>query len=139
MPQLDFIIVLPQIFWLVLFFISFYFILTYLFLPFFLKTILSRTKFIEFNYITELQLIKEVFEKRQFIIKKLNFSFNKIHSILFLNVLIPKFNFINKPFKDIYLIKNKIFFLAVKKTLYFCNPIILNSFKFYPSFLNKKT
>ena len=45
--------------------------LTYYFLPIFLKTINSRKQFIKLNKKIELQLANEVFGKRQFILKEL--------------------------------------------------------------------
>ncbi len=138
MPQLDFLIILPQIFWLILFFTFFYFFLTYYFLPLFLRTILSRNKFFKQNSLLEFQLKNELFEKRQFFFKKLNLTFVKINSQLFYEFLNLRFSFVEKPFKQNVFQLNKKIFVIFKKSLFFCNPIILNYFKFYPAFLNKK-
>nr|UVF63021.1 ATP synthase F0 subunit 8 [Synarthrophyton patena] len=42
MPQLDFIIIFPQIFWLLIVFLFTYIILSHFFLPIFIKTLKSR-------------------------------------------------------------------------------------------------
>ena len=138
MPQLDFLIILPQIFWLIIFFIFFHFVLTYFFLPFFLRTILLRHKFIEQNQVLELRLLNEVLKKRQYIFKKLNFTFAQMNSILFERLLNLRFFFLEKPFKQIFLNLNKKIFTSTKNSLYFCNTVNLAYFKFFPTFLNKK-
>nr|YP_010620207.1 ATP synthase F0 subunit 8 [Dipterosiphonia australica]WAX04243.1 ATP synthase F0 subunit 8 [Dipterosiphonia australica] len=137
MPQLDFLIILPQIFWLTIFFISFYFVLTYYFLPFFIKTIESRNKFISYNQEIEVKLRSKVLQKRQNMLKTLNLTFAKIHSILFINLFTFTFTFVKPPFKNEFLSLNKKILSSLKNTIFFCNSILLNSFKFYPSFLKK--
>lgn len=139
MPQLDFIIVLPQVFWLLVIFISFYFILTYIFLPMFLRTISARNKFIKQNYLAEAMHVEEIISQRQVLIKKTNLTFFLLHKNLFNNLLNLHFLFFKIPFKQNYLEVNKKIFSSLKKSFYFCNSIILNSFIFYPAFLNKKT
>jgi len=139
MPQLDFLIVFPQIFWLIFFFILFYFILSYFFLPFFLRTILIRTKFIKQNSLFEAHLITTFLEKQQIFFNKLNKSLIDIHSKVFSDLLNLHFTFLTPPFKKNYVILNKKIFEVTKKSLYFCNSIILESFVFFPSMLNKKT
>uniref|UniRef100_A0A4D6BLB9 ATP synthase F0 subunit 8 n=1 Tax=Balbiania investiens TaxID=111861 RepID=A0A4D6BLB9_9FLOR len=49
MPQLDHIIIFTQVFWLLLTFIVIYILLTYFFLPTFLKSLKSRSSIIESN------------------------------------------------------------------------------------------
>jgi Plant ATP synthase F0 len=51
MPQLDHIIIFTQVFWLLLTFIGLYVLLTYYFLPTFLKSLKSRNSVIESNSI----------------------------------------------------------------------------------------
>lgn len=137
MPQLDVLIILPQIFWLIVFFSFFYFILTYYFLPFFLKTINSRKYFLENNKITENKLINDVLIKRKLVSKELNSNFNKIKSILFIRLIHTKFNFYKKPFNtEFSKLNNKILF-ATNKSILYCNLPSLNTFEFYPKILNK--
>ena len=137
MPQLDILIILPQIFWLIIFFSSFYFILTYYFLPFFLKTINSRKYFLENNKITENKLIDDVFTKRKLVSKQLNSNFNKIKSIIFIRLIHIKFNFYKKPFDIEFLKLNNKIFSATNKSILYCNSPSLNTFEFYPKILNK--
>lgn len=137
MPQLDFLIILPQIFWLIISFISFYFILAYYFLPLFLKTIISRKEFFKFNKNIEIQLTDEIFKKRQFILKELNFNLNKIKSTIFLNLIHLNFNFQQKPFKLQYSKLNKKILIAINKSIFYCNFNLINLLKFYPTILNK--
>nr|YP_011017769.1 ATP synthase F0 subunit 8 [Polysiphonia morrowii]WQF69615.1 ATP synthase F0 subunit 8 [Polysiphonia morrowii] len=137
MPQLDFLIILPQIFWLILSFTLFYFVLTYYFLPTFLKTINSRKQFIKFNKKIELQLANEVFNKRQFVLKELNFNLNRIRSILFSNLMHTKFDFIQSPFKSKYSKLNSKILVAVNKSIFYCNLNSISLLQFYPLVLNK--
>nr|YP_010620138.1 ATP synthase F0 subunit 8 [Melanothamnus gigas]WAX04174.1 ATP synthase F0 subunit 8 [Melanothamnus gigas] len=137
MPQLDILIILPQIFWLILSFSFFYFFLSYFFLPLFLKTINSRKKFLKTNQIIETQLISNSLKKRQFILKKLNLTFSKIRSIIFLNIFSLNFNFYQQPFEFAYIKLTNQLLIATMKSILFCNTILLKSLKFYPFVLNK--
>nr|YP_010620000.1 ATP synthase F0 subunit 8 [Tayloriella tenebrosa]WAX04013.1 ATP synthase F0 subunit 8 [Tayloriella tenebrosa] len=138
MPQLDFLIILPQIFWLVCCFTFFYFLISYYFLPLFLKTIKARIKFIKNNQEFEIQSTVAVIEKKQNILKTLSKTLSKIRFILFNKLFHVKFNFIKKPFKNNFLVLNKKILISSAFSIFFCNSILLNSLKFYPLFLNKK-
>lgn len=135
MPQLDFLIILPQIFWFILSFTFFYFILTYYFLPIFLKTINSRREFIKFNKNSESRLDNEILLKRQFILKKFTSDLSEIKSVIFLNLL--KFKS-TKPFKLQSSKLNAKISTALNKSVIYCNLDLINLIKFYPSLLNKK-
>nr|YP_010620092.1 ATP synthase F0 subunit 8 [Pterosiphonia complanata]WAX04105.1 ATP synthase F0 subunit 8 [Pterosiphonia complanata] len=138
MPQLDFLIILPQIFWLIFSFSFFYFILTYYLLPCFLKTIKARINFIKNNQIAESQLTFLILEKKQINLKKLIKLLNEIHLILFSNLFHSNFIFSKKPFKKNYLILNRKIISAAAYSIFFCNSTLLNTLKFYPLFLNRK-
>lgn len=138
MPQLDNLIILPQIFWLIVFFGLFYFILTYYFLPLFLKTINSRKYFLENNKINESKLISEVFNKRKLILKDLNLNFNRIRSVLFLKVFNIKFDFQKNSFNLKFSKLNNKLLIALNNSVLHCNFFILNTIEFYPKMLNKK-
>lgn len=137
MPQLDFLIILPQIFWLIITFTLFYFVFTYYFLPLFLKAINSRKEFLKFNKNIEIQLSDEVFKKRQFVLKELSLNLSNIRSILFSNLIHLKFDFQQKPFKLQYNKLNLKVLIAINKSVFYCNPNLINLLKFYPSILNK--
>nr|YP_010620069.1 ATP synthase F0 subunit 8 [Rhodomelopsis africana]WAX04082.1 ATP synthase F0 subunit 8 [Rhodomelopsis africana] len=138
MPQLDILIILPQIFWLIICFTFFYFLLTYYFLPFFLKTIKARINFIKANQMLEVQITFAVTKKKLALFKNLNKTLNKIHLILFAKLFHLRFNFLKKPMKQSYFLLNKKILNASANSIFFCNPILLNSLEFYPLFLNKK-
>ena len=138
MPQLDFLIILPQIFWLIFFFSSFYFIITYYFLPIFLKTINSRKQFIKFNKNIETKLNTEILSKRQFILKELTSNLNEIKITLFSNLMHSKFIFQQNPFELQSLKLNSKISIATNKSITYCNLDLINLLKFYPSILNKK-
>lgn len=70
MPQLDFIIAFPQIFWLVLIFFSLYIILLHFFLPLLIKLVRARKDIIVQNSIAFNELLN-VFNSKQFKINKL--------------------------------------------------------------------
>nr|QUJ09440.1 ATP synthase F1 subunit 8 [Neorhodomela munita] len=137
MPQLDTLIVLPQIFWLIIIFIFFYFVLTYYFLPTFLKTIKSRKKLFNHNHSINLNLLKEILLKRKNVLKDLNLNLTTVKSIVFVKLLNLKFKFKQKPFKQKYSKLTNIIFKALNKSVYYCNLNLLNSLKFYPFMLNK--
>lgn len=69
MPQLDFNIALPQIFWLIILFIFVYTILVHFFLPNFIKLIKTRKYIILVNE-QEVIFLKENLVKKQFIFRK---------------------------------------------------------------------
>lgn len=138
MPQLDNLIILPQIFWLIVFFGLFYFILTYYFLPLFLKTINARKYFLENNKINESKLISEVFNKRKLILKDLNLNFNRIRSVLFLKVFNIKLDFQKNSFNLKFSKLNNKLLIALNNSVLHCNFFILNTIEFYPKMLNKK-
>nr|YP_010620184.1 ATP synthase F0 subunit 8 [Gredgaria maugeana]WAX04220.1 ATP synthase F0 subunit 8 [Gredgaria maugeana] len=138
MPQLDLVIVFPQIFWLFLFFTFFYFLLTYYFLPIFLKTIRSRKEFIKNNQLMEIHLIKEVSNKQQNMFNITNISLGNLRFILFTKLLHIKFKFNHQPFKKNFLVINKKILIALTHSFFFCNSILLNYVKCYPFVLNKK-
>nr|YP_010620115.1 ATP synthase F0 subunit 8 [Periphykon beckeri]WAX04151.1 ATP synthase F0 subunit 8 [Periphykon beckeri] len=138
MPQLDYLIIIPQIFWLFLLFWCFYFFLTYFFLPLFLYTIKLRKEFIKYNQIFELKLTTEILKEHQSMLKNLNTILTSIHSILFTQFIHVNFRFYKKPFKKTFLLVNKKLLASLIKSILFCNSVSLNSLKFYPVFLNKK-
>ena len=69
MPQLDRIIVFPQIFWLIIGFITAYIMLSYYFFPKFLQSIKSRKEIINLN-LKELLKLQQVHEKKSIILRE---------------------------------------------------------------------
>ena len=138
MPQLDNLIILPQVFWLIIFFGTFYFVLTYYYLPFFLKTINVRKYFLENNKITNNLLTSDILNKKKLILIELNSNFDKIKLVLFLKLFSIKFKFKKKPFISQFAKLNKKLLNALNNSILYCNSYTLNNFKFYPKLLNKK-
>ena len=82
MPQLDFIIIFPQIFWLIVIFFSLYTILIHFFLPKFIKIIKARKQIIITNS-NILNNIKTNFDDKQRLLnKELEKNFFKIKLML---------------------------------------------------------
>ena len=72
MPQLDYIIIFPQIFWLILVFIGSYIILSHYFLPNFLKSIKTRKEIVNFNLFNSSEIQKNRKKKQIFLNKLLS-------------------------------------------------------------------
>nr|YP_009774170.1 ATP synthase F0 subunit 8 [Caulacanthus okamurae]QIZ74787.1 ATP synthase F0 subunit 8 [Caulacanthus okamurae] len=70
MPQLDRLIVFPQIFWLLFFFTFIYAVLTHFFLPLFIKSLKSRKLIEEMNSL-EIIILTNQFEKNRSSLKQL--------------------------------------------------------------------
>ena len=82
MPQLDFIIIFPQIFWLTTIFFIFYIILTHFFLPIFIKLIKSRKQVVLENNKILLELQSKFILKQNFMNRVLKQNFIKIKLLL---------------------------------------------------------
>ena len=137
MPQLDHLIVLPQIFWFIIIFSFFYFSTTYYFLPILLKSIKSKKYFLEQNDFLNSALLKQITERRKYLINKFLVNFLNIKSFIFNEVfnikLNIKFEFLNQK----YLKLINFLLVASIKSVSYCNVSLLNSLKFYPSLFNK--
>lgn len=138
MPQLDNLIVLPQIFWLIFIFTIFYFLTTFYFLPKLLKSIKSRKYFLEHNNLLNSTLVKQVFGKRKNLINNLLEDFLVIKNFMFGQILNTKLNIKYEPFRKKYVKLINFTLYASINSIFYCNTNLLNSLKFYPSLLNKK-
>nr|YP_010726705.1 ATP synthase F0 subunit 8 [Cystoclonium purpureum f. stellatum]WDY85192.1 ATP synthase F0 subunit 8 [Cystoclonium purpureum f. stellatum] len=135
MPQLDRIIIFPQIFWLFVIFTFLYAILTHYFLPVFLKSLKSRKKIIDINS-TEILLLNN---------KTLNN--NKLLKQQLLKNLLTLEAFLNSNFGslDFLHLNNKIIDIDEKigttliNSIFYCDNMLLNSIVFYPKFMNLKS
>ena len=83
MPQLDYVIVFPQIFWLIMGFMSSYIILSHYFLPKFLRSLKARKEVIDFNSANSNQIQKDYEEKQIFLNKLLNSNLILVRDFLF--------------------------------------------------------
>nr|YP_011017033.1 ATP synthase subunit 8 [Gracilaria hainanensis]WQB61711.1 ATP synthase subunit 8 [Gracilaria hainanensis] len=134
MPQLDRIIILSQIFWLVLIFSVFYITLIHYFLPKFLTSLKIRKQIIDLN-------TKEVLEKTERTLNKQNLL-KKIlvkHLEVTSNLLVQYFSQLvkNKKRVDTLMIDQKISFVILN-TVKFCDLKLLNSILVYPKSLKFK-
>nr|YP_009511834.1 ATP synthase F0 subunit 8 [Gracilaria ferox]AXI97711.1 ATP synthase F0 subunit 8 [Gracilaria ferox]UAD89662.1 ATP synthase F0 subunit 8 [Gracilaria ferox] len=134
MPQLDRIIVLSQIFWLVLIFSIFYAILTHYFLPKFLKSLKIRKQVIDINTKEILKKTERTLNKQGLLIKILvkNLEITSDLLVSYFGQLIK-----DKKGVDTLIIDQKISFVILN-TIKFCDFKLLNSIFVYPKSLKFK-
>lgn len=82
MPQLDFIIAFPQIFWLVITFFSLYMFLIHFFLPSFIKLQKARKQIVTKNFNTLVHLETELDHKQGKLSKTVEKNFIRIKIML---------------------------------------------------------
>ena len=82
MPQLDFIIVSSQIFWLITIFFSLYTILTHFFLPNFIKVLKTRKKLLLENTNKLIDLKNHLSKKNNFFDEIINLKLSKIKILI---------------------------------------------------------
>lgn len=87
MPQLDFIIIFPQIFWLILTFFSFYVVITHFFLPLFIKVLKARKQIVLLNNQTFLNTHYKFINKQNDFNKLFLKNFMDVKHMLNLNIL----------------------------------------------------
>nr|YP_009317596.1 ATP synthase F0 subunit 8 [Pterocladiella media]AOX49048.1 ATP synthase F0 subunit 8 [Pterocladiella media] len=129
MPQLDRIIIFPQIFWLFLIFTSFYIILTHFFLPKFLKSLKSRKSVIDLNELKVNYVKQQSIESEQKFKDLLTQDLAKIKFFFNSNVAFEILNLENSE-------ADRIISQAVKNSILFCNFQILNSIEIYCKLAN---
>ena len=134
MPQLDFTIAFPQIFWLIVIFVSIYTILVHFFLPNFIKLIKIRKKLILVNDV-EFYNLKTKFTKRQNLTKKIiQRNFNAIKFMLEQEF----YSFLKTPSKlNLVLLNEKLSYILYYNTLYY-DKVILSLVPLKPNFLSLK-
>lgn len=82
MPQLDFIIVSSQVFWLIITFLVLYVVLTHFFLPNFIKILKTRKHVLQENTIKLLNLKKKLRNKQRMFDKFIEDSLIKIKILI---------------------------------------------------------
>nr|YP_011017054.1 ATP synthase subunit 8 [Pterocladiella capillacea]WQB61732.1 ATP synthase subunit 8 [Pterocladiella capillacea] len=122
MPQLDRIILFPQIFWLFIVFVSFYIVLTHFFLPRFLKVLKSRKSIIDLND-SKIIKIRDQFIKSE----------QQLNQILLNDLLVIRKIFNSNPTFEVFYLKNsetkkvdETLSKALKNSVLFCNFQILD-------------
>nr|YP_011017746.1 ATP synthase F0 subunit 8 [Heterosiphonia pulchra]WQF69569.1 ATP synthase F0 subunit 8 [Heterosiphonia pulchra] len=135
MPQLDRIIIFPQIFWFFLILICFYAFLSHIFLPKFLKSIKLRKKIIDFNNEAFIHTENKNKEIQLLLLNKLKINLKNLENCIFFDC-----KQLNLSVFDKKLIKpsklNLCIVSSIYKNMLFCNKQVLNTINFYPSNLN---
>lgn len=132
MPQLDFTIAFPQIFWLVIIFFSLYIFLVHFFLPSFIKSLKTRKHVITENLKRLLKLEIKFNSKQSSLNQILENNFLKIKVLLEKNVSIF--------FKTSYLFDLELVDKKISKALYnnviYYNTNVIESIPIKPVFQN---
>lgn len=134
MPQLDRIIIFPQIFWLVLTFVVTYTLLLHYFLPKFLKSLKSRKEIVNFNTQKFIQMQHKYDKKILFLNRSLNKNLSLVKDFLikdYLSVSLHKF--------DVKLdnVDTKLSFVFRNLILYY-NIYLVNNIRLQPKSLSFK-
>nr|YP_009317481.1 ATP synthase F0 subunit 8 [Gelidium arborescens]AOX48910.1 ATP synthase F0 subunit 8 [Gelidium arborescens] len=123
MPQLDRIIIFPQVFWLLVIFTMFYIMLTHFFLPRFLKSLKTRKEIVKINELEASLISKRSADsqaKLKFLLLNHLSTLKKIFSMnLALNISNTKS--LNTQSVD------ELICVMVKNSILFCNSQILDS------------
>nr|YP_009589044.1 ATP synthase F0 subunit 8 [Corallina ferreyrae]QBL75560.1 ATP synthase F0 subunit 8 [Corallina ferreyrae] len=135
MPQLDFTIAFPQIFWLLFSFFLLYSILVHIFLPVFVKSLKARKKIVVVNNESFNHLQKRLHLKQTSLINLLNQNIIKIRIIFEKNIL-P--TFATDAAFNFDLINQKLAKVLYYNTLY-CDLNVLDSIPLKPKFLNLRS
>jgi len=137
MPQLDRIIIFPQVFWFLLIFILFYTFLSHIFLPKFLSSIRLRKKIMDINNNIFFNLENQLKKDQKFLFAKLQLNLDSLKKSIYLNPRRLNFIFLNSKQLNPIKLDSCIINFIYKNMLY-CNKQILNQIKFYPSNFNFK-
>lgn len=135
MPQLDFTIAFPQIFWLFLSFFLLYSIIVHVFLPIFVKSFKAWKKLVIANNESFNHLQKQLHLKQTSLITLLNQNIIKIRTTFEKNIL-PTFT--SDTTFDFDLINQKLAKVLYYNTLY-CDLNVLDSIPLKPKFLNLRS
>nr|YP_009114033.1 ATP synthase F0 subunit 8 [Gelidium elegans]AGW30472.1 ATP synthase F0 subunit 8 [Gelidium elegans] len=125
MPQLDRIIIFPQVFWLLVIFTVFYIVLTHFFLPRFLKALKTRKEIVKVNELEALLVSKRSTDSQ-----------TKLRLLLLNHLSIVKKIFSLNPTLNISSAKSlntqavdELIGVMVKNSILFCNSQILDSIR----------
>ena len=130
MPQLDFVIAFPQIFWLIVIFISFYTILVHFFLPNFIKVLKGRRQIILENTNTLKKLQTDIKYKQDILNRNIELNLVKI-KVMLNKEIIPVFGYVYSL--DFTLIDQKLANVLYNNVVYY-DLSILKSIPIKPNF-----
>nr|YP_009988355.1 ATP synthase F0 subunit 8 [Gelidiella flabella]QNM39631.1 ATP synthase F0 subunit 8 [Gelidiella flabella] len=133
MPQLDRIIIFPQIFWLFLIFTLFYTILTHFFLPKFLRSLKARKLIAKANSEKVSLIVKESAENK---IKLTNTVMHNLTAVTKILNNSSTLNISNFNLAKIGKVDEAIG-IATKNSILFCNSQILDSINIYFKLIKK--
>nr|AYR06614.1 ATP synthase F0 subunit 8 [Renouxia sp.] len=134
MPQLDYTIVFPQIFWLMLMFTVTYSGLLHFFLPIFLKVLKSRKLVVLFNVNETLKNEKRLLEKQNYLNETLNKNLIVLKNVFMKDILTS----LSSECKiDIQLVDVKLA-KALRNNMLYCNNQLLDCIVLEPRLLNFK-
>ena len=130
MPQLDFIIAFPQIFWLIIVFFSLYTVLVHFFLPSFVKVLKARKQIIQENSLLLSTLENDYNSKQKTLTKVVENNLIQIKYFLENKVLA---SFSNSPLLDLELADKNIANALYSNILYY-DSNILEAIQVKPNF-----
>jgi len=132
MPQLDFVIAFPQIFWLIIIFLFFYIVIVHFFLPNFIKVLRSRKQIVLENSKTLLVMETKFNSKQVLLNQTLEIFFVRVRGLLEKDI--SKF-FSTKELFDLHSINTKVSTALYYNIIYY-DVNVLNSVSLKPNFLN---
>lgn len=135
MPQLDRIIIFPQIFWLFVVFTAFYSVLTHFFLPKFLRVLKARKIIVSFNEQQAIQATRRCAESETKLKETLAEDLEKVKEIFSQN---PTFNLRNLKKLETKSVDEAIS-TATKNSILFCNSQVLDSIEMRCKWFNNMT
>lgn len=137
MPQLDFIIILPQIFWFFLIFISLYLYVLHYFLPKLIFSLKFRKLVVKKNNLEILKLNSAFIKQKKLLNSKLIYDLKSFKSCFFFNLKKINNIFIKQKYSNPEILNKKVLSFIVNTNL-FCSKQILNAITILPSHLNSQ-
>lgn len=137
MPQLDRLIIFPQIFWFFTIFIIFYSLIIHYFLPKFLFSLKLRKYIVDFDYLIVRSNINTSANTKMKFLNQIAVDLNKINACIYLNTNNLKSILKDHKYTNPLKLNFKVLTL-VKDNVLFCNQNLLNLIELYPSNLNLK-
>lgn len=123
MPQLDRIIIFPQVFWLLAIFTIFYIIVTHFFLPKFLKALKTRKKIVKANELEASLVAKRSIDSQAKLRFLLLNHLSNVREVFSRNSALSVSNAKNLDMQSV----DELLSVMVKNSILFCNSQILDS------------
>nr|WQF69592.1 ATP synthase F0 subunit 8 [Pleonosporium sp.] len=136
MPQLDFIIIFPQIFWFFIIFSILYIFILHTAIPRILIVLKSRKSLVQQNNLTAANLELQLLKSQKLVVSKIICNLKSLEAAVFLNQTKIKL-LLNNSKLDSRVLNLKMI-SAITNLILFCNKQTLGSILFFPSKLNLK-